>query len=161
MPCNCCTVARSTTRGNRCKKSYLASILRVSAPDGEIKVDPALVEYLYSFSLRWHHEGNFQCLKLKVGASCKLMAEKRPALSSAKSVGQQWPRHALNRKLGPKHFKQKYTPDPKPLRKEFLTGKDRPQDQGDLPASHPHGIPRQLLFCGFKGFWVYGSGFRV
>ena len=27
------------------------STLRVSAPDDEIKVDPALVEYLYRFSL--------------------------------------------------------------------------------------------------------------
>ena len=34
-----------------CKTSYLASTLRVSAPDGEIKVDPALVEYLYRFFL--------------------------------------------------------------------------------------------------------------
>ena len=50
MPFNCCTVARSTTCGNRCKKSYFASTLRVSAPDGEIEVDPALVEYLYRFS---------------------------------------------------------------------------------------------------------------
>ena len=69
MPFNCCTVARSTTCGNRCKKSYLASTLRVAAPDGEIKVDPALVEYLYRFSLCWHHEGRSQCLKQKFGVS--------------------------------------------------------------------------------------------
>ena len=51
MPCNCCTVARSPTCGNRCKTSDLAFTLRTSAPDGEIKVDAALVEYLYRFSL--------------------------------------------------------------------------------------------------------------
>ena len=50
------------------KTSYLASTLRVSAPDGEIKVDPALVEYLYRFLFVMASEGNFQCLKQKVGA---------------------------------------------------------------------------------------------
>ena len=61
--------AHSGTVDNMWKQmqEVMPSTLRVSSPDGETKVNPALVEYLFQFSLRWHHEGNFQCLKQKVG----------------------------------------------------------------------------------------------
>ena len=41
--------------------------IRVSASGTQKAVNPALVDYLLQFVYRWHHEGNFQSLKLKMG----------------------------------------------------------------------------------------------